>query len=227
VRGRRTVFLGLAAALRGAPAAARGPIALLAAAAVLALSGCGSGSQATAGEPAQTFTVEVLHASFPAKQSMARPERMEVTVRNGGEAAIPNLAITVDSFNYASNYAGLAANKRPVWAIEQGPGKPSNPPVESQEISTPGGGQTAYVNTWALGRLAAKGTQTFAWRVVPVKAGTFTVRYAVNAGLAGKARARLAAGGPATGRFDVQIAGAPAITHVDPATGKVVAGTYP
>jgi hypothetical protein len=189
--------------------------------------GCGGGSAATKGERSASFTVEVARASFPAKQSVAAPERMELVVHNSGPHPIPNVAITVDSFNYASNYAELAANKRPIWVIEQGPGAIAKPPVQTQEVSNPGGGQTAYLNTWALGRLPAGRSETFAWRVVPVKAGAYTVHYAVSAGLAGNAKARLASGGPASGQFAVTVAGAPRITHVDPKTGKVVAGTYP
>jgi hypothetical protein len=152
---------------------------------------------------------------------------MELVVHNSGPHPIPNVAITVDSFNYASNYAELAANKRPIWVIEQGPGAIAKLPVQTEDVSNPGGGQTAYLNTWALGRLPAGRSETFSWRVVPVKAGSYTVHYAVSAGLAGKAKARLAAGGPASGKFVVTVAGSPRITHVDPKTGKVVAGTFP
>jgi hypothetical protein len=201
-------------------------LALLALAGAVA-SGCGGGSQATAGEPNASFDVKVSAASFPATQSVAKPERMQLTVQNPGNRTIPNVAITVDSFSYHSNYPGLADPRRPVWVIEQGPGTPASKPVESQEVSVPGAGQTAYVNTWALGPLAANGTRTFAWRVVPIKGGTYTVHYSVAAGLAGRARAQLASGGPASGAFTVKIAGSPAITHVDPKTGKVVPGTYP
>ena len=54
------------------------------------------------------------------------------------------------------------------------------------------------------------------------------MRYIFAAGLAGKAKARLAAGG-AGGRAasTSHIAGAPPPTHVDPKTGKVVPGAYP
>ena len=210
---------------RGSLAAPRAPLALaLLGAAALGVAGCGGGSQATAGEPERSFEVKVTGASFPARQSVAKPATMQLTVQNTGERRIPNLAITVDSFNYTSHYPGLAADKRPVWVIEQGPGTPPKLPVETQEVSTPGGGQTAYVNTWALGALAAHASTTFSWRVVAVKSGTYTVHYTVAAGLGGKA---LASGGPASGHFSVQIAGTPAATHVDPSTGKLVTGAYP
>lgn len=202
-------------------------LALAAPAAACALAaGCGGGSPATAGEPSKTFHIELVRASFAAKQSIAKHERLLVSVRNSGPETIPNLVATVDSFNYASNFPKLAANKRPIWVIERGPGQPARPPVQTQEVSIPGGGQTAYVNTWALGPLPAHHTETFYWTVVPVKSGAFTVHYALTAGLAGNAKARLASGGPATGHFHVVIAPAPPETHVDPKTGQVVPGPY-
>jgi hypothetical protein len=140
---------------------------------------------------------------------------------------VPNLSITVDSFNYTENFAGLAANKRPVWTIERGPGPLAKPPVETQEVSQLGGGQTAYVNTWSLGALAPNRTQVFVWRVVPVKAGSYTVHYSVAAGLGGKSKAKQPKGGASSGQFPVQIAAAPPTTYVDPKTGKLKTGVYP
>ncbi|MGO9489404.1 MAG: hypothetical protein ACLQBB_10300 [Solirubrobacteraceae bacterium] len=193
----------------------------------LALAGCGGGTRQDASEPAANFRVRVVHASFPALQSIARHELMVLAVRNTSLQTIPNLAVTVDSFNYTSNYPELAANKRPVWVIERGPGTIAKPPVQSEEVSTPGSGQTNYVNTWALGPLAPGRTRVFAWHVVPVKGGLHVVHYRFAAGLAGKATASFASGAPATGAFLVHIAGQPPPTHVDPATGKVVEGAYP
>jgi hypothetical protein len=63
--------------------------------------------------------------------------------------------------------------------------------------------------------------------VVAVKPGAHTVRYAIAAGLSGHARAALSSGGAVQGRFNVDIAPAPPITHVDPATGKIVPGALP
>ncbi len=189
--------------------------------------GCGSGAKQDAGEPAGTFAMKVVHASFPTAQSIARQTKFELRVSNTGTRTVPDVAVTIDSFDYASNYPNLAADKRPVWAIERGPGAIAAPPVESEEISPPGGGQTAYVNTWALGALAPEETRTFIWRVVPVKAGSYTVHYTVAAGLAGKAKARLAAGGPVQGQFAVDIAPSPGLTHVNPSTGRVEAGQFP
>jgi hypothetical protein len=210
---------------RRAPGTAVGALALSLCALVVA--GCGGGAQQDASEPAGIFAMKVLHASFPSAQSIARPTRFALEVENAGASTVPNVAVTIDSFDYTSTYPELAADKRPVWAIEQGPGTVASPPVESEQISPPGGGQTAYVNTWALGALAPGKTRTFAWRVVPVKAGSYTVHYTIAAGLSGKAKARLATGAPVQGQFAVDIASAPKLTHVNPATGRVEVGQFP
>jgi len=189
-------------------------------------SGCGSVRQ-DAHEPKGTFAMQVVRASFPANQAIARQTQLELAVRNTGTQTAPDVAVTLDSFYYTENYPELAADKRPIWVVEQGPGAIPKSPVQSQAVSPPGGGQTAYVNTWALGPLAPGQTQRFLWRVAPVKAGMHTVHYTVAADLAGKARAVLASGGPVQGQLNADIAPAPPKTQVDPSTGRVVAGTYP
>jgi len=201
---------------------------VIALAAIAALAaGCGGGSRQDAAERPAGYTMKIVHASFPTTQTISRPTRFELEVKNAGSRTVPTVAVTVDSFDYTSDYAELAADKRPVWAIERGPGAIASPPVETQNVSVPGGGQTAYLNTWALGALAPGKTRTFVWRVVPVKSGTYTVRYAVAAGLAGKARTRLASGAAVQGQFAVDIAPAPKLTHVNPATGRVEVGQFP
>jgi hypothetical protein len=148
-------------------------------------------------------------------------------VANVGTSTAPNVAVTINSFNYASNYPELASTQRPVWVVDAGPGDIPARPAQSQAISPPGGSQTNYVNTWALGALPPRGVQTFRWRVVPVKAGLYTVRYTVAAGLAGKAKAVSPSGGPVQGRFTVFITKAPPPRHVNPNTGQVEPGPYP
>jgi hypothetical protein len=201
-------------------------VAACACAATLAI-GCGGGSRQDAGEHARTYKLQVLGASFSRKQAVARPAVLRLKVRNEDARTVPNVAVTVDSFYYTEKFPELAANKRPLWVVEQGPGKLPSAPVQSQAISPPGGGQTAYVNTWALGPLAPGQTQTFEWKVVPVKSGTHAVHLEIAAGLGGKAKATLPDGGPLKSTFVADIAAAPPVTHVDPSTGKVVAGIAP
>lgn len=221
--------------VRRAGRARAGGLAPLAAAAActLSLGACGGGAKLDAGEPARSYPVEVLKASFPAAQSIARPASFELTVHDPGSRAVPDLAVTIDSFSYASSYPGLADRQRPVWVVERGAGAVASPPVETQEVSVPGSGQTAYVNTWAFGRLAAGATRKLVWQVVPVKAGSWTVHYAVSAGLAGRSRALAAmrngaaAGAAVSGKLQVRVAPAPKLTHVNPSTGRVEAGQFP
>ena len=45
---------------------------------------------------------------------------MILRVRNTGTQTVPNVAVSIDSFAYTSDYPELAANKRPIWVIETG-----------------------------------------------------------------------------------------------------------
>ncbi|MGA9874648.1 MAG: hypothetical protein WBQ21_02465 [Solirubrobacteraceae bacterium] len=193
--------------------------------AVLA-SGCG-GAEQDAHEPKATYQVEVVRAHFPTKQAIASNTKLVLDVRNAGPRTIPNVAVTLNSLSYTSNYPHLAVNKRPVWIVNTGPGPIPTFPVKTEEAYPQGGGETAYVNTWALGTLAPGASKSFVWRVTPVKTGTHTVHYTVAAGLNGKARAQLTSGSAVTGTFVAQIAPKPLPTHVDPQTGQVVPGPNP
>jgi hypothetical protein len=190
-------------------------------------SGCGE-AQRNAHEVAGIYPVEVLAARFPAKQAIAHDTRFALVVRNAGVRTIPDVAVTLNSFYYTSTYPRLAVNKRPVWIINRGPGAvPSGPPVQTEEVNQPGGGETAYVNTWALGALPAHTSRAFVWRVTPVKAGVHTVHYTVAAALDGKARARLVGGGLPVGSLTALIAPRPPQTHVNPETGAIEPGPNP
>jgi hypothetical protein len=192
----------------------------------LLASGC-SEAEHDAHEPTGVYRTEVVAARFPAKQAISRNTNLVLIVRNASARTIPNVAISLNSLNYTSDYPHLAANKRPVWIVNTAPGAVPARRVLSEEIYPPGGSETAYVNTWALGPLAPGASKRFVWHVTPVKAGVHTVYYTVAAGLDGKARARLADGGLVVGKFVVTVAPRPPTTHVDPQTGQVVPGPYP
>jgi hypothetical protein len=203
-------------------------VAILGACAALIASGCGGGSEQTHGEPSRTYQLKLSGVSFQQHQSVSKPTVLKITVHNADTRTVPNLAVSIDSFYYNEKYPELASDKRPIWVVEQGPGAIAKPPVQSEAVSPPGGGQTAYVNTWALGPLAPGATQTFEWKVVPVKSGTHEVHYEIAAGLAGKAKAAPPSGGrPLDGALTADIAPAPPARHVDPNTGRVVAGQFP
>ncbi len=179
---------------------------LCAAPLALGIAGCGGGQRQDADEPSGTFPVAIVRASFPTKQHLAKSERFVIAVRNTGSQAVPNLAVTVDSFASRSEQAGLADPSRAVWVIDDGPR----------------GGDTAYTNTWALGRLEPGQTRRFVWRVTAVAPGTHTVKWQVAAGLNGKAKATLSDNRAPEGSFTVDVSEKPAQAKVDPDTGKVV-----
>lgn len=212
----------------------RGLIPLFLAGAIGAgVSGCG-GAEQGASEPHASFPVRIVQASFPRVQAVAHNSTLILRVRNAGLRTMPNVAVTMDSFSYKSNYPGLADRERPVWIIDEGPGVKPKQLVLTQTIDPPGGGQTAFVNTWALGPLPPGRTRTFVWHVTPVKSGLHTIDYTVNAGLNGKAHAHVSrlgrlegSGGLPVGHFTVAIAGRPPQRYVNPETGKVTLGSYP
>jgi hypothetical protein len=188
-------------------------------------SGCGEAHQ-DAHEPRGSFSVAVVHASFPTVQAVSRPARLALTVRNTSARTLPDVAVAVNSFSYISAYPNLASRQRPVWIVDQGPGAIPARPVETIQVNQPGSGTTATANIWALGSLAPGASRSFVWRVTPIKPGLHRVSYLVYAGLNGKSRALLAGGHVVVGSFNVAIASRPPRTHVDPQTGKVVPGPY-
>jgi hypothetical protein len=184
---------------------------LLVAGAAALVAGCGGGTQAE-DEPAGTYQVEITRAEFPKRQHIGGKAEFVLTVRNTGDQAVPDVSATVDGFVSPGTQTGLSDRSRPVWVVDDGPL----------------GGDSAYVQTWTLGRLKPGASKTFTWRVVPVVAGDRTVRYRVNAGLHGEAKATLANDAAPEGTIDVSVAEAPAATRVDPQTGDVLrAGEAP
>jgi hypothetical protein len=199
---------------------------VLAACATLLVAGCGGGAKQTAGEPAHTYKIEVLDLTFKPDQAVGRPAKMRIEVRNADSKTIPNIAVTLDSFYYTEKYPELASSQRPIWVVEKGPGAPPQRPVQSEAVSPPGGGQTAYDNTWALGALAPHHTQVFEWTVIPVKSGIHHINIEISAGLAGRSKATLPNGTPLHARFRSEIAPAPPSRHVNPSTGRVELGQF-
>ncbi len=194
------------ATLRGATAAV--------AAVALALAGCGGGSAPPA-EPAATYPV-ATQASFPAHQSLAQRVALRLTVRNTGTRTIPNVAATIVSGGgpdgtavqaFGSNLAGadLSSHSRPVWVVDAGP---SN-------------GDTAFANTWALGPIRPHQARTFVWRVVPVRAGTYTIGYRLTGSTTGRSQLREANGDAARGSLTVDVSAKPATVRVT-ADGRIV-----
>ena len=154
--------------------------------AAFVVAGCGSsGPRQDADEESGNYKIQVVEAKFPDHQSLAKRSTMTITVKNVDSKTIPNVAVTVKSFDQTKNDPTLADPRRPQFIVNTGPA----------------GGDTAYVGTSALGALKPGETKTFKWDVTAVTAGKYSLKYAVSAGLNGKAKAVLAGGGRPAGVF--------------------------
>jgi hypothetical protein len=185
----------------------------------LLAAGCGGSPRQDANEPKGTYKLEVADAKFPASQAIAESSTMSIRVRNADTKAAPNVAVTVETdaskpgegtaaFGQRIDDSRLSDSERPIWVVDNGPA----------------GGDSAATNTWALGRLKAGETKEFRWKVTAVEPGSYTLRYRISPGLAGKAK--LAAGGRTDGLFKVTIDDKPVPARVND-KGQVVRGEAP
>jgi len=188
----------------------RPALAVLAGTAGLLLVGCGEDRRQDAGQEEAEYRLEVADVSFPARQSVAGPERLQLTVRNAeSDRSVPNVAVTLkttgrgggqSAFGQAGSDATQAEATRPVWILDQGP---SN-------------GSVAYSDTWALGRLAAGASRTFTWEVTPVRAGAYRLRFEVVPGLTGRARVSASGDARTSGTLAVTVSGDVPLSTVGP-----------
>ena len=190
---------------------------------LVALAGCGGGERQDEDEPEGRFAVEVVNASFPEDQKLAKSSDLEITVRNAGGRTIPNIAVTVNGLSFRKDDTELADPERPQFVINGLPREIGGFP-EAKDAA-PLGCDTAYVNTWACGPLRAGKERTFEWSVTAVKAGEFEISWRVAAGLDGKAKAVSGGGGAPRGSFSGTVSDeAPQVRVAD--DGKtVVEGT--
>jgi hypothetical protein len=230
VRARKRVGIGLAVALLAAGVAS-----------------CGGGERQDADEPEGDFPVQIVSASFPSKQQLAKNTNLTLSVANTGDQAIPDLAITIFTTSDASTGGSSSGSETsttpsgsPGGGLPQAQGSFSVrseqeglaipfrpvwileegfPKLAGQTASA--GAEAAQTNTFSFGSLAPNQTREIVWNVTPVQAGTFTVHYRVAAGLQGKAKAVTADGSVPEGEFVVRISSAPPQTRVNDA-GQVV-----
>jgi hypothetical protein len=200
-----------------------GTVVAACAALALGLAACGSEERQDENEPEGEFRVDVVDATFPAKQKLAKRSELSITVRNAGNETVPNIAVTVDGFDVDLKNENLADPSRPLFVINGQP-KEIGDFAESKDLA-PEGGDTAFVNTWALGPLKGGEEQTFKWSVTAVKAGRYTISYKVAAGLDGKAKAVDSAGTTPAGVFRGVIDDKPPDTRVAEDGVTVVEGT--
>ena len=197
----------------------------LAVAALVALPGCGGPPRQDVDEPAGVYPVEVTEASFPTKQKLARTSNLRITVHNGGRKTIPNVAVTVTTGGAGGSHNSSVGGFNYRDLKVEDPNKPIF--VINKE---PKGGESAYVNTWALGAIRPGKSKTFVWEVTAVKALPFDLRYRVQAGIDGKAKAvQAGTGAPVEGRFRGTVSSkAPSSKVADSGEDVVTGGTrYP
>jgi hypothetical protein len=185
--------------------------------------GCGSGDRQDEDEPKGSFPVEVVSATFPAKQKLAKNSKMEIVVRNAGNKEVPIISVTVEcpggpppkrsqgsggspsgtgsqggGFNYRTSFPGVADPARPQFVVNTIPTR--TPRNYDRGRLDPLERSSAYVSTFPLGPLAVNREAKFMWDVTAVKSGPYRICWKVNAGLDGKAKA-VAQGGPIQGEF--------------------------
>jgi hypothetical protein len=181
----------------------------------VALAGCG-GERQDADEPEGEFTLSVVDASFPQRQSTAQRSTLRISVRNTDDRELPHLAVTIrttapgggevaSAFSRSSDDPRLADDDRPIWIVDEGPS----------------GGTSAYTNTWSVGSTPPGQVRDLEWKLTAVRPGDYTVDYSVAPGLDGRAVA--ANGQRTTGSFDVEITADPVPARVG-RDGEVIRG---
>ena len=131
--------------------------------------------------------MEIVEGKFPARQHLAGQSQLQIRVRNADDKEIPNVAVTVNGFEFRKDDEALADNERPQFVVNGLPREIGG--LADAKDATPLGCETSYVNTWACGRLRAGDEKSFRWSVTAVRAGKYRIRYSVAAGLNGKAKA--------------------------------------
>jgi hypothetical protein len=202
------------------------PVAGLAALAVAtSLAACGSSSSGSE-EPEGKYEMRVVKATFPTDQDLGQTSVMRIAVRNTGDRTVPTAGITISiageegqtsalPFGIHDPQPDLAQSDRPVWVVAEG--YPKLPGTTTNR----GGATSSSRKTFDFGTLKPGKTVEGIWKLSAVKAGHFTVLYAVDAGLGGKAKAETDTDVAPGGTFKVQITDAiPDVEVTD--SGEVV-----
>ncbi len=173
------------------------------------LAACGGGESSDAGEAAGTYDVRVTEASFPTEQDLGQTSLLKLGFRNSGAKTVPVLAVTVSiagkqgesstlPFAVHDQTPGVAQGDRPVWVLAA-----TYPRLQGS--SEPGGASTSNAKTFAFGPLKPGQTTKAVWKLSAVRAGKYTLRYSVAAGLGGKAKAETSGGVAPGGSFVTEI----------------------
>lgn len=186
--------------------------------------GCGN-SSSEPDEAAATYRAKVVTAEFPARQQLGQTTLLRIGVRNDGRETIPTLVIGVTvagkegqastlPFGFRDPQPGLAEPDRPIWVL-------SDRYPKLAGSSEPGGADTSNSKAFAFGALKPGQTTEAVWKVTASRTGSYDLRYQVDAGLGGAARAETAAGKRPVGSLSVTIESEPPNTTVND-NGEVV-----
>jgi hypothetical protein len=192
---------------------------------VFSVAACGGESSSDANEAEGTYRVKVSNASFPTKQQLGQTYLLKLGVRNASDKTIPALTVNVSlkgdegqnstlPFGIHDPQPELAQPDRPVWVLAE-----HYPKFDGD--SAPGGAESSNQKTFVFGALKKGETAKVVWKLSAVKAGKYTVLYAIDAGLSGTARAETGSGVAPGGSFSVEISSAERDTEVT-ASGEVV-----
>ena len=213
------------------------------------LTACGGGQRQDATGPSGNFPVQVTKAKFPNHQRLADTTDLQLEIQNSGNETVPDLAVTINtvaegqrnlkspatstgsgqgSFNIRVDEPNLASPFRPVWVLEEDYPKliTSKYPLNKLGHAPTAGAAAAQTDTFQFGALKPDESRDIAWRVTPVRPGTYTVRYEVSASLTGKSKAVTPDGGPVKGEFVSTITAKVPRTCVT-GSGKVVTNCGP
>jgi hypothetical protein len=185
-------------------------IGLAALAAAVLLGACGGGdSSAAQDEASGTFHVKVTEAEFPSLQRLGQTSILKLGIRNTGKRAVPGLTVSFtikgqqgeDSslpFGVSDPGPEVAQPDRPVWVLSA-----TYPRLFGS--SNPGGASTSSPKTFTFGPLKPGKTTTAVWKLSAVRAGRYTLKYDVGAGLGGEAKAQTDGGVAPGGSFTAEI----------------------
>jgi hypothetical protein len=191
----------------------------------LFLAACGGGSSADSNEAEGHFDVDVSKATLPTLQRLGQTSLMRIDVHNSGDKTVPAVTVSVTTggkegetsrlpFGVRDPQPNLAQPDRPVWVLAEG-----YPHLNGSK--DPGGAGSSSPKTFDLGALPAGEDVEAVWKLSAVRPGHWTVAYAIDAGLSGKAKAKTANGVAPGGTFEVEISRESAAVEVNDA-GEVI-----
>jgi hypothetical protein len=199
--------------------------AVLAALLALSIGACGGGSSSDANEAEGKYDVKVTDANFPTEQHLGQTYLLDLGIRNTGDKTIPALTVNVSikgkegagsslPFGIRDPQPELAQPDRPVWVLAA-----HYPKFIGSSAN--GGAETSNPKTFDFGPLKKNASADVVWKLSAVKPGTYTVVYAVEAGLSDKTKAKTGGGAAPGGSFTVKISSAERNTEVND-SGEVV-----